>query len=118
MPPLSFIATVVLAAIVLVLAIARIRSQRKLSNAAKSHQQSQCRLNKALDDLSDAVHDSVDSNASLATGASTLAAGSDSHGLIEIEAEGHGAPRIAGKCPHCGHSAQLASFAVASDPDR
>ena len=25
-------------------------------------------------------------------------------------------PHIAGKCPHCGHSAQLASFAVPSEP--
>ena len=38
MPLPSFIATVVLAAVVLVLAIARIRSQRRLSNAAKSVQ--------------------------------------------------------------------------------
>lgn len=80
MPPPSFIATVVLAAVVLVLAIARIRSQRKLSNTAKTYQQSQRRLNRTLDNLSDAVRNP------------------------------------AGKCPHCGHSAQLASFAIASDP--
>ena len=75
MPPPSFIATVVLAAVVLVLAIARIRSQRKLSNAAKSVQSGP---------TSDVPHST---------------------------------PRSAGKCPHCGHSAQLASFAVASDSD-
>ena len=75
MPPPSFIATVVLAAVVLVLAIARVRAQRKLSNAAKS-----ARPGPTVDTP-------------------------------------HNASRIAGKCPHCGHSAQLASFAVASDPD-
>ena len=104
MPPPSFIATVVLAAVVLALAIARIRAQRKLSNAAKTCQQSQRRLNRTLDNLSDAVRDSAGSNASLVDEASTLAAES-------------ARPEFAGKCPHCGHSAQLASFAVASDSD-
>ena len=59
MPPPSFIATVVLAAVLLVLAIARIRSQRKLSNAAKTYQQSQRRLNRTLDNLSDAIRSAV-----------------------------------------------------------
>lgn len=116
MPPPSFIATVVLAAVVLALAIARIRSQRKLSNAAKTCQQSQCRLNRTLDNLSDAVRDSAGSNASLVSEASTLTAESARPGAT-VDTP-HSAPSSAGKCPHCGHSAQLASFAVASDPDQ
>ena len=117
MPPPSFIATVVLAAIVLVLAIARIRSQRKLSNAAKTHRQSQRRLNRTLDDLSDAVRDSTSSNSSLATEASVLAA-KPARPESTADAPHHAPqPHSAGKCPYCGHSAQLASFAVAPDPD-
>ena len=116
MPPPSFIATVVLAAVVLVLLIARIRSQRKLSNAAKTYQRSQHRLNRTLDNLSDAIRDSAGSNSSLAAEASTLAAESVRPGP-SADAP-HSTPGFAGKCPHCGHSAQLASFAVASDSDQ
>ena len=112
MPPPSFIATVALAVVVLVLAIARIRSQRKLSNAAKTHQQSQRRLNRTLDNLSEAVRESAGSDSSLVAEASTLAAKPAPPGLAADS------PHAAGKCPHCGHSAQLASFAVTSDPDQ
>ena len=117
MPPPSFIATVVLAAVVLVLAIARIRSQRKISNAAKTYQQSQRKLNRTLDDLSDAVRNSAGSNSSLATEASTLAAKSARPESTADAPHRTPQPHSAGKCPYCGHSAQLASFAVAPDPD-
>lgn len=118
MPPPSFIATIVLAAVVLVLLVARIRSQRKLSNAAKTYQRSQHRLNRTLDNLSDAIRDSAGSNSSLAAEASTLAAESVRPGPSADAPHSTPWPRFAGKCPHCGHSAQLASFSVASDSDQ
>ena len=118
MPPPSFIATVVLAAVVLILAFARIRSQRKLSNAAKAHQQSQRRLNQTLDNLSDAVRNSTDNKSSLLSEASTLAAKSARPGPPTDAPHSGPQHHPAGKCPHCGHSAQLASFAVTSDPDQ
>ena len=117
MPPPSLIATIALAAVVLALAIARIRSQRKISNAAKTYQQSQRRLNETLDNLSEAVRDSAAGNSSLAAEASTLVAESPRPGPTADAPHRAPQPHSAGKCPHCGHSAQLASFAVISDPD-
>ena len=105
MPPPSFIATVVLAAVVLVLAIARIRSQRRLSKAAKIYKRSQHKLNTSLDDLSEAVHNFEDSNSVLVSEVSLLvskleqrSASSDEHNAT---------PPFGLGCPNCGHPAYL-----------
>ena len=106
MPPPSFIATVVLAAVVLALAIARIRSQRRLSKTAKTYQRSQQKLNTSLDALSDAVSDFEDSNATLVSEASQLVS---KLGRREASAdERYAESRFGLGCPNCDHSAYSA----------
>ena len=65
MPAAGFVATIVLAGIVVALAIARLRSQRRLGNSSKNLERSQCKLSKRLDTLSDTLNGVVNGNSVL-----------------------------------------------------